>query len=78
MRPGQPERRTHDYQRHGTTTLFALDVATGKVIGGCYRRHRSLEFRRSLKEIDEALLDELDVHLILDNYATHKTPAVQR
>jgi transposase len=79
MRPGQPERRTHDYLRHGTTTLFAaLDVATGEVMGECYRRHRSLEFRRFLKQIDEAVPADLDVHLILDNYATHKTPAVQR
>ena len=79
MRPGQPERRTHDYLRHGTTTLFAaLDVATGKVVGKCYPRHRSLEFRRFLREIDESVPSELDVHLILDNYATHKTPAVQR
>lgn len=79
MRPGQPERRTHDYLRHGTTTLFAaLDVATGEVMGECYRRHRSLEFRRFLRQIDEAVPADLDVHLILDNYATHKTPAVQR
>jgi transposase len=79
MRPGQPERRTHDYMRHGTTTLFAaLDVATGEVLGECYRRHRSLEFRRFLKQIDESVPADLDVHLILDNYATHKTPAVQR
>jgi transposase len=79
MRPGQPQRRTHDYLRHGTTTLFAaLDVTTGEVLGECYRRHRSLEFRRFLKQIDEAVSVDLDVHLILDNYATHKTPAVQR
>jgi transposase len=79
MRPGQPERRTHDYLRHGTTTLFAaLDVATGQVLGKCYPRHRSLEFRRFLKQIDESVPADLDVHLILDNYATHKTPAVQR
>ena len=79
MRPGQPERRTHDYLRHGTTTLFAaLDVATGKVLGECYPRHRSLEFRRFLKKIDESVPEDLDVHLILDNYATHKTPAVQK
>jgi len=79
MRPGQPERKTHDYLRHGTTTLFAaLDVATGHVLGKCYPRHRSLEFRRFLKQIDESVPADLDVHLILDNYATHKTPAVQR
>jgi transposase/uncharacterized protein YerC len=79
MRPGQPERQTHDYLRHGTTTLFAaLDVATGEVLGECYPRHRSVEFRRFLKLIDESVPADLDVHLILDNYATHKTPAVQR
>jgi transposase len=79
MRPGQPERRTHDYRRHGTTTLFAaLDVATGEVLGECYPRHRNQEFRRFLKQIDEAVPDNLDIHLIVDNYATHKTPAVQR
>lgn len=79
MRPGQPERRAHDYLRHGTTTLFAaLDVASGVVVGECYRRHRSIEFRRFLKRIDEAVPADLDIHLILDNYATHKTPAVQK
>lgn len=79
MRPGQPERRTHDYLRHGTTTLFAaLDVATGKVVGECYTRHRAREFLRFLREIDEAVPKDLAIHLILDNYATHKTPAVQR
>jgi len=79
MRPGQPERRTHDYLRHGTTTLFAaLDVATGKVLGECYRRHRGREFLRFLKAIDAAVPGDLDIHLILDNYATHKTPTVQR
>ena len=79
MRPGQPERRTHDYLRHGTTTLFAaLDVATGTVLGKCFSRHRGLEFVRFLREIDEAVPKTLDVHLILDNYATHKTPTVQR
>lgn len=79
MRPGQPERRTHDYLRHGTTTLFAaLDAATGKVFGECYPRHRHQEFRRFLQSIDEAVPEDLDVHLILDNYATHKTPAIQK
>ncbi len=79
MRPGQPERRTHDYRRHGTTTLFAaLDVATGEVIGECYPRHRSREFLRFLKTIDADVPEDLDVHLVLDNYATHKTPSVQR
>jgi transposase len=79
MRPGQPERHTHDYLRHGTTSLFAaLDVATGEVLGKCYPRHRSREFLRFLKTIDEEVPEALDVHLILDNYATHKTPSVQK
>ena len=79
MRPGQPERRTHDYLRHGTTTLFAaLDVATGEVLGQCYARHRAREFLRFLRIIDESVPESLDVHLILDNYATHKTPTVRR
>ena len=79
MRPGQPERRTHDYLRHGTTTLFAaLDGATGKVLGQCYPRHRAQEFLRFLKEIDASVPEDLDVHLILDDYATHKTLSVQR
>jgi transposase len=79
MRPGLPERATHDYYRNGTTTLFAaLDAATGKVIGECYPRHRAEEFRRFLNTIDKAVPDDLDVHLILDNYATHKTKSIQR
>ncbi|MEJ2132770.1 MAG: IS630 family transposase [Gammaproteobacteria bacterium] len=79
MRCGQPERRTNDYFRHGTTTLFAaLDVATGRVLGKCYARHRAREFRRFLDLIEEAVPADLDVHIILDNYATHKTPAIQR
>lgn len=79
MRPGQAERRTHDYARHGTTTLFAaLDVATGKVLGDCADRHRAVEFRRFLDRIEASVAPDLDVHLVLDNYATHKTPAIQR
>lgn len=79
MRPGQVERRTHDYVRHGTTSLFAaLDVKTGKVIGECHRRHRTLEFRKFLDTIDAAVPARLDVHLILDNYGTHKTPTIRR
>jgi transposase len=79
MRPGQPERRTHDYVRHGVTSLFAaLDVKTGRVIGECHRRHRAAEFRKFLKTIDQAVPRELDVHLILDNYGTHKTPLVRQ
>src|SRR5437879_604925 len=68
LRPGQAERRTHDYVRHGTTSLFAaLDVATGRVIGECHRRHRSQEFLRFLDTIDEQVAADLDIHLILDN-----------
>lgn len=79
MRPGQAERRAHDYRRHGTTTLFAaLDVATGFVLGDCHARHRAREFRRFLELIDAATPATLELHLILDNYATHKTPAVKR
>jgi transposase len=79
MRPGQIERRTHDYVRHGTTSLFAaLDVATGQVIGDCHRRHRSVEFRKFLDTIDAAVPADLDVHLVVDNYGTHKTALIQR
>lgn len=75
---GVAERRTHDYVRHGTTTLFAaLDVATGEVIGELHRRHRSSEFLKFLRTIDENVPPELDVHLIMDNYGTHKTPTVK-
>ncbi len=79
MRPGQAERRTHDYKRHGTTSLFAaLDIATGKVIGRCFKRHRAKEFLTFLREIDANVPEDLDVHLVMDNYATHKTPVIQR
>ena len=79
MRPGQIERRTHDYTRHGTTSLFAaLDVKTSQVIGQLHRRHRSIEFRKFLDAIDAAVPIGLAVHLILDNYGTHKTPLIQR
>ena len=68
MRPGQAERRAHDYVRHGTTSLFAaLDARTGAVIGQCHRRHRSTEFRKFLDTIDAAVPMGLDVHLIVDN-----------
>ena len=78
MRPGQAERRTHDYKRHGTTTLFAaLDVKTGKVLGALKRRHRSIEFRTFLDHIDAQTPADLDVHLIMDNYGTHKTPIIR-
>jgi len=77
MRPGQAERRTHDYYRHGTTSLFAaLDIATGAVIGQCQSRHRQQEFVRFLDRIERTVPAELAVHLVLDNYATHKTPKV--
>jgi transposase len=79
MRPGTPELRTHDYQRHGTTSLFAaLDIASGKVIGETHRRHRSIEFRRFLERIDKEAPAELDIHLVLDNDGTHKTPLIHR
>jgi len=79
MRPGQVERRTHDYTRHGTTSLFAaLDIKTGHVIGQCHRRHRAIEFRKFLQGIEEAVPEDLDIHLILDNYGTHKTPLIHR
>jgi transposase len=78
MRPGQPARRSHDYKRHGTTSLFAaLDIATGRVIGKCYGRHRAIEFRKFLDEIEAAVPTDLDVHLVIDNYATHKAPTVR-
>ncbi len=79
MRPGQPELRTHDYKRHGTTSLFAaLDAASGRVIGECHRRHRSVEFRKFLDTIEDAVPRNLDVHLIMDNYGTHKTALIRR
>ena len=78
MRPGQVERRSHDYKRYGTTSLFAaLDVKTGAVIGECHRRHRSIEFRKFLDTIDANVPQDLEVHLILDNYGTHKTAAIR-
>lgn len=78
MRPGQIAKRTHDYTRHGTTSLFAaLDIATGKVIGKCYPRHRATEFRKFLDEIEANVPPDLDVHLVMDNYATHKTPLIR-
>ena len=79
MRPGQAERRTHDYVRHGTTSLFAaLNVATGDVIAKCHRRHRHQEFLRFMEEVDAQVPADCEIHLVLDNYATHKTPKVQR
>ena len=79
MRPGEAERRTADYERHGTINLFAaLDVKTGSVIGEFHRRHRAIEFRRFLETIDAAVPVGPELHLILDNYGTHKTPAIKR
>jgi transposase len=78
MKPGQPERQSHDYTRHGTTSLFAaLDVATGTVIGKCYPRHRAQEFRHFLDEIEARVPADLDVHLVWDNYATHKSKLIR-
>tara|TARA_R110002072_G_scaffold291112_1_gene459079 strand:+ start:115 stop:1224 length:1110 start_codon:yes stop_codon:yes gene_type:complete len=78
MMPGVAERRTHNYIRHGTTSLFAaLDVASGFVIGKCYKRHRAKEFLDFLKQIDAHVPDGLDIHIIMDNYATHKTPKIK-
>jgi transposase len=79
MMPGMPERRTHDYARAGVTTLFAaLDVASGRVIGSLHRRHRAIEFKKFLANLDAAVPADLDVHLICDNLSTHKTPAIAR
>ena len=79
LMPGVPQRRTHDYRRHGTTDLFAaLDAASGKVIAAMTPRHRSEEFRRFLNLIDKEVPDGLDVHVVLDNVSAHKTAAIQR
>jgi len=79
MRPGHAERRTHDYTRHGTTTLFAaLNVKSGEIIGEFHQRHRAREFRRFLDTLDEAVPERLDVHLIVDNASTHKAPVIHR
>jgi transposase len=78
MRPGQVERRTHDYERHGTTSLFAaLETKTGQIIGQFHRRHRSVEYRKFLDAIEAQVPCGLDVHLIMDNYGTHKTPLIR-
>ncbi len=78
MRPGQAERRTHDYTRHGTTSLFAaLDVQAGTVIGKGMRRHRAQEFRKFLDEVERNPPADLDVHLVMDNYGTHKTALIR-
>jgi transposase len=78
MMPGMPERRTHDYVRHGTTTLFAaMNVADGTVITSLHRRHRAVEFKKFLTKIDDQVPDELEIHLICDNYSTHKHPIIK-
>src|SRR3954453_23431240 len=79
LRPGLPERQTHDYERHGTTTLLAaLNVLEGTVIGECLPRHRHQEFLRFLDRIDQSVESGLDIHLVLDNYGTHKHPSVRK
>ena len=78
MMPGMPERRTHDYVRHGTTSLFAaFNIADGTVISQLHRQHRAVEFRKFLNTIDKAVPADLDVHLICNNYGTHKTPVIR-
>ena len=77
--PGTPARATHDYKRNGTSSLFAaLDTASGKVIGSLHSRHRAIEFKKFLQTIDREVPDDLEVHLILENYSTHKTPMIKR
>ncbi len=79
LRPGQAERRTHDYRRYGTLSLFAaFNTATAEVIGKCHRRHRSVEFRKFLDLIEDRVPSGQDIHIILDNYGTHKTAMIQR
>ncbi len=78
MAPGLAERRTHTYVRNGATSLFAaLDIATGAVIGKCCKRHRATEFLDFLKELDRRMPKRRDVHVVMDNYATHKTPKIK-
>jgi transposase len=79
MMPGMPERRTHDYVRHGVTSLFAaFNTADGTVISSLHRRHRTIEFKKFLATIDREVPEHLDVHLVCDNYGTHKSPAVNK
>ena len=79
MLPGTPERATHDYKRSGTSSLYAaLDITSGKVIGALHSRHRAIEFKQFLATLDREVPPELDVHLVLDNSSTHKTPAIRR
>jgi transposase len=79
MMPGMPERRTHDYARHGVTSLFAaFNIADGTVISELHRRHRHQEYLKFLKRIDKNVPADLSVHVVCDNYGTHKTPAIQQ
>jgi transposase len=79
MLPGTPERATHDDKRRGTSSLYAaLEITTGKVIGALHSRHRAIEFKKFLQTLDREVPDHLDMHLVLDNSSTHKTPAIQR
>jgi transposase len=79
MMPGMPEQRTHDYVRHGVTSLFAaFNTADGTVISSLHRRHRTIEFKKFLAKINDEVPDHLDVHLVCDNYGTHKSPAIKR
>ena len=79
MLPGTPQRATHDYKRHGTSSLYAaLDITTGQVIGQLHARHRAVEFKKFLTTLDQEVPDDLAVHLVMDNVSTHKTPAIQR
>ena len=78
MRPGQAERRTHDYERHGVTTLFAaLDVKAGTIVGKCMPRHRAREFRKFLDEVERNVLANLDIHVVMDNASSHKTKLIR-
>ena len=78
LRPGLPERQTHDYKRYGTTTLFAaFNILNGKVMGNCLPRHRGKEFLRFLRQLEKEVPADVEVHLILDNYSTHKSAEVQ-
>jgi transposase/transcriptional regulator with XRE-family HTH domain len=79
LMPGMPEKRTHDYVRHGVTSLFAaFNTADGTVISSLHRRHRTIEFKKFLTKIDDQVPDDLDVHLVCDNYGTHKSPAIKK
>ena len=79
MLPGTPQRATHDYRRAGTSSLYAaLDITTGQVIGSLHARHRAIEFKKFLNTLDREVPPELDIHVILDNSSTHKTPAIQK